>query len=73
MWVSMKVFTWCDALVCGTSHTIRLHTHSVHLQLHFLESLQLVSLGWHSFSYMLLHFLLFANVVCLFQNKQIIW
>ena len=78
MWVSMKVFhgailSACDALVCATSHMIRFHTHSVRLQLHFLESLQLVSLGWCSFSCMLLHFLLFANVICLCQNKQIIW
>ena len=62
----------CDALVCAMSHTIRLHTHSVHFRLRFLESLQLVSLGWCSFSCMLLCFLLFANVICLCQNKQII-
>ena len=61
-----------DALVCATSHTIRLHTHSVCLGLRFLESFQLVSLGWCSFSCMLLCFLRFANVVYLCQNKQII-
>ena len=61
----------CDTLVCATSHMSRLHTHSVRLRLRFLQSLQLVSLGWRSFSCVLLCFLHFANVVCLCQNKQI--